>query len=409
MTAQTPSHSTHSWIHAVVIAASILTGCARSTTVAPEDAFREIRVASDEISDDLELNGLNEAIVRQRAVLRGKPETSMRFGDVVISRGAYSDALDKLSAVLEDTRPTAEKLRYIGDHFRFFEIYGDTQWGEILLTSYFEPIISGSLKKTDRFSQPLYAKPHDLITIDLQKFSPRFKEEPSLRARVNEGKVIPYYSRHDIDSKGVLHGKGLEICWVDPIDAFFLQIQGSGTVRLQSGEELFITYAEKNGYKYEPIGKFLKERIAPMPVTMQRIEAIAKTMSPKEKAELFDKNPSYVFFIKSKQRALTALGIPATPGRTIAADPKFAPKGALAFVTFSKPVFTESGHQELVESKGPRVSRFVLDQDSGGAITGTGHIDLFWGRGDEAKKVAGVLQDKARIMYLVPRDAEPRP
>ena len=406
MTAKKLTTTTNVWLFTLAASASVLTGCARTTTVSPEDAFRETRVESEEITDDLDLAGLRDALSEQRAVLRNKPDTTMRFGKVTISRGAYGKALDKLAGVLLDNRPTNEKLRYIGDNFRFFEIYGGNDWGEILLTSYFEPIIHGSLQRTDRFSQPLYAKPHDLITIDLQKFSPRFKDESTLRARVHEGKALPYYSRHEIDSKGALQGKGLEICWVDPIDAFFLQIQGSGTVKLQSGEELFITYAEKNGHKYEPIGKFLKERISPMPVTMQRIEAVAKTMSPKEKAELFEKNPSYVFFTKSKRRALTSLGVPATPGRTIAADPKFAPKGALAFVTFTKPTFSESANGEIVESKGPRVSRFVLDQDSGGAITGTDHIDLFWGRGDEAKKVAGVLQDRARILYLVPRDKE---
>lgn len=403
MTAQKLSLSTTSWLRALAISTVLITGCARPKAVSPEKAFREIHVSPDEISDDLDFSGLNDAITHQRRVLRNKPETMMRFGTVTISRGAYSDALDKLSAVLQDSRTTSEKIRFIGENFRFFEIYGGSDWGEILLTSYFEPIIPGSLKKSARFSQPLYAKPADLVTIDLQKFSPRFKEESTLRARVHEGKVIPYYSRHEIDSKRALQGKGLELCWVDPIDAFFLQIQGSGTVTLANGQELFITYAEKNGHKYEPIGKFLKDRIAPMPVTMQRIEALARTMSPQEKAELFEKNPSYVFFTKSKQRALTSLGVPATPGRTIAADPKFAPKGALALVTFSKPIFTETANHETVESKGPRVSRFVLDQDSGGAITGTDHIDLFWGRGDEAKKVAGVLQDQARILYLVPR------
>ena len=406
MTVQTHSFSTTYWLRILTLSAFLVTGCARPKAVSPEDSFRETHVTSEEISDDLDLSGLNEAITQQRRVLRNKPETMMRFGTVEISRGAYSEALDKLSSVLQDSRPTSDKLRYISENFRFFEIYGGTDWGEILLTSYFEPIIPGSLKKSARFSQPLYAKPHDLVTIDLQKFSPRFKDESTLRARVHEGRVVPYYSRHEIDSKGALEGKGLELCWVEPIDAFFLQIQGSGTVTLQNGQELFITYAEKNGHKYEPIGKFLKERLAPLPVTMQRIEALAKTMSSRERAELFEKNPSYVFFIKSKQRALTSLGIPATPGRTIAADPKFAPKGALALVTFSKPIFTESATNETVESKGPRVSRFVLDQDSGGAITGTDHIDLFWGRGDEAKKVAGVLQDKARILYLAPRAVE---
>jgi membrane-bound lytic murein transglycosylase A len=220
---------------------------------------------------------------------------------------------------------------------------------------------------------------------------------------VHEGKVTPYFSRGEIDSGHALKGRKLELCWVDPTDAFFLHIQGSGTVKLPHGEELFITYAEKNGQKYVPIGKYLKERLAPLPVTMQRIERVVKMMSEQERSDLFAKNPSYVFFTKSKRRAITSLGVPATPGRTIAVDSKFAPKGALALISFNKPLVDQPESVDSGTHPTTRVSRFVLDQDSGGAITGTDHVDLFWGRGDEAKKVAGILQDKARIVFLVPK------
>ena len=102
---------------------------------------------------------------------------------------------------------------------------------------------------------------------------------------------------------------------------------------------------------------------------------------------------------------MTSLGVPATPGRTVAADPAFAPKGALAFVSFSKPTFLKAEPTDAVPASSERVGRFVLDQDSGGAITGTGRVDLFWGRGDDAGRYAGALQDSARVWYLVPKDA----
>lgn len=389
--------------HLLVLSAFVASGCGRPTTVSPDNAFRPISSEQVDISDDLSFEGLEAAITQQREILRKTGETPMKFGTESFSRREYGEALDALVESLRSSKPTDAKLEYIRDNFRFLEWYGGSDWGEILLTSYFEPIIPGSSKATAQFSQPLYAKPDDLVVIDLKKFSGRFKEEASLRGRVHEGKVTPYFSRREIDSEHALRGRKLELCWVDPTDAFFLHIQGSGTVKLPHGEELFITYAEKNGQKYEPIGKYLKERLAPLPVTMQRIERIVKTMSEEERADLFAQNPSYVFFTKSKRRAITSLGVPATPGRTIAVDSKFAPKGALALISFNKPEVEQPESAETGKHPTTLVSRLVLDQDSGGAITGTDHVDLFWGRGDEAKKVAGILQDKARIVFLVPK------
>lgn len=389
--------------HVLCVLVSVVAGCGRASVVSPEKAFREISVTKVTIADDLDFSGLTEAIAQQSGILRKGGDTPMQFGSERISRKEYGEALATLASMLASERTREEKLLYIQDSFRFLEWYGGPNWGEILLTSYFEPVIPGSLRPTATFSQPLYARPADLVVVDLKKFSERFKDESGLRGRLDEGHVGPYFSRRDIDTEGALKGRKLELCWVDPTDAFFLQIQGSGTVRLHNGEEIHITYAEKNGLKYEPIGKFLKERIAPQRVTMQRIEALVKTMSPSERAELFAQNPSYVFFTKSERRAVTSMGIPATPGRTIAVDSKYAPKGALALITFNKPDTSKTEDAATGTPPTERVSRFVLDQDSGGAITGTDHIDLFWGRGDEAKKVAGIMQDRARIVFLVPK------
>ena len=382
----------------------VTTSCGRASVVSPEKAFRETPASKVSISDDLRFADLADAIAQQHSVLTKSGDTIMVFGERRVSRRAYAEALLKLSEVIRSSRPESEKAEYITENFEFLEWYGGKNWGEILLTSYFEPIIPGSLKHTQKFSQPLYAKPSDLVVVDLKKFSERFKDEGALRGRLSEGHVTPYFSRDEIDSRGALHGRGLELCWVDPTDAFFLQIQGSGTVKLPDGEEIFLTYAEKNGLKYEPIGKFLKDRVAPLPVTMQRIEKMTKSMGTSERSELFAKNPSYVFFTKSKRRAITSLGIPATPGRTIAADSKYAPKGALALISFNKPDTSKPEDPATGSPPTERVSRLVLHQDSGGAITGTDHVDLFWGRGDEAKKVAGILQDQARIVFLVPKE-----
>lgn len=364
-------------------------------------AFRETQAPP--LSDDLNLDGLREAIEMQAEVLHRTPNTVMQFGPVMTTRGEYGHALKDLTSVLASPISTHEKLTYLNDHFRFFEFYGGDSWGEILLTSYFEPTLRGSLRPTRALTTPLYKKPDDLLTIPLRSFSERFKDEKPLKGRIHKDTLVPYYSRADIDGRGALRGRNLELVWVDPIDAFFLHIQGSGTVQLMDGSEMHLTYADKNGQRYEPIGKYLKAQLAPQKVTMQRIETALRAMPTQERDQLLFKNPSYVFFNRSHQRALTSLGVPATPGRTIAVDPTFAPKGALAILTFDKPIFSgnHSGEDEPVGAE--RVSRLVVDQDTGGAITGTNRVDLFWGRGDEAKKYAGIIQSSARILYLVPR------
>jgi membrane-bound lytic murein transglycosylase A len=350
------------------------------------------------------------AIDAQRGALVRKPEKPMRFGPTVVSQRAYAKALDRLATELRSRSTTEEKLAYIQYHFDFYETYGRESWGEILLTSYFEPVIRGSHSRTKAFSQPLYARPKDLLTVPLAPFSQRFQGEGSLKGRVQQDRVMPYFSREEIDGGGALKGRGLELAWVDPIDAFFLQIQGSGTINFGGSAREHLVYADKNGHAYVPVGKFLKEKIAPNPVTMQAIVDELKNMSPRERDALLFKNPSYVFFARSKQRAVTSLGVPATPGRTVAADPAFSPKGALAFVSFSKPTFSHAEPSDTVPASSEEVGRFVLDQDSGGAITGTGRIDLFWGRGENAGRYAGALQDSARIWYLVPKDlGEPVP
>lgn len=378
-----------------------ITGCTRSVVTKPAEAFRETTPPS--LSDDLDLHGLQLAIEAEIPILRKTPTTMMHFGPVSVTRGEYAQALEELVAVLKSSRSRAEQLDYIAEHFRFFEFYGGARWGEVLLTSYFEPKVQGSNAPTSRFSQPLYATPHDLITIPLSAFSERFKEEKALKARIEHSKAVPYYTREDIDGKLALRGRNLELVWIDPIDAFFLQIQGSGTVELPDGSEAFITYADKNGHRYEAIGKYLRERIAPNKVTMQRVEAQLRSMQKPERDYYLFKNPSYVFFKRSPERAITSIGASATPGRTIAVDPRVAPKGALAFLTFPKPVFKDDHAEGEDPIDHQTVSRFVLDQDSGGAITGTNRIDLFWGRGDDAKRYAGVIQDPARVLYLAPK------
>jgi membrane-bound lytic murein transglycosylase A len=365
-------------------------------------AFRE--VSPPQVTDDLSLNGLSQALRAQQTTLLASPEKKMSFGSLVTSRGVYAAAISRLLSVLDSSLSADQKYTYIRESFRFVEIYGGDSWGEVLLTGYFEPSIEGSTIQTTRFSQPLYGKPNDLVSIKSEEFAEQFKGEKPLKGRVEGDTLLPYFSRQEIDGPSkALSGRGLELCFVDPVDGFFLHIQGSGTVRLPDGKELFVTYADKNGRKYEAIGKYLRSKIAPAKITMQRIEHALRAMTPQERFQILFMNPSYIFFRISLERALTHMGVPATPARTIASDATYVPKGALAMLNFRKPIFSDQAEPTDEPSRIESVSRLVVDQDTGSAITGTNRIDLFVGRGDEAKRVAGVLQDRARILYLVPR------
>jgi membrane-bound lytic murein transglycosylase A len=385
----------------LIVVLIALSACTRVPAKTPQEAFRGVSAPS--LHDDLGLAQLAQAIRYQIDALRRSPNKVMIFGSETRTHAAYASALQGLLTELNGPGSLNEKLEYIRENFLFFEIFGKDNWGEVLLTSYFEPVVSASKRPTARFSRALFAKPNDLLTIPLAQFSERFTEEKPLKGRLLESKIVPYYTRQEIDGEQLLRGRGLELAWIDPIDGFFLQIQGSGTVQYEDGSEDHLVYADKNGHRYEAIGRFLKDQIAPNPVTMQRIETLLRSMPPSARDEILFKNPSYVFFNKSRTRAVTALGVPATDGRTIATDPRFAPKGAVAFLEYMRPDFRSTGPTEEADPGFTHASRFVVDQDTGGAITGTGRVDLFWGRGDDAKKFAGVMQHPARLIYLVPR------
>ena len=344
------------------------------------------------IRDDRYLEGLIDAVKMSQRYLNASGEKIMRFGDRTITRKEYAGALQALVAYFSSHQSPEERLAYLVQNFLFVDATGKKGSEPILLTGYFEPLIKGSEVRTEHFSQPLYSLPPDLVTISLKEFSQKFAEEGDLKARVAGNRVVPYFTRSEIDGETkALSNKGLELAWVDPVDAFFLHIQGSGSVQLQDGSERILNYADKNGRRYEAIGKYLKEAIYPEQVSMQTITSHLRTLRQKEREALLFKNPSYVFFKVSSERAVTASGVPATAERTIATDPSVYPKGALAYLRFFDPTANST------------TSRFVVDQDTGGAIRGPTRVDLFCGRGEKAAQLAGQLQDKqAGVSYLFP-------
>lgn len=385
-------------LFAAIFALGILSACVRGAIPGPELALRPVsRVPS--LEDDLGLPDFKKALQKNIAFLEKSDGLRLlRFGKEVFAKPDYLDFLKSLAAAISKAKSEEEALKSVSQMAQFYEVYGSKKWGQVFVTGYFEPVIHGSAHRTERYSQALYRAPSDLLRVNLAKFSEKFSSERAYRGRTHKNEILPYYSRTEIDRNDALKGKNLEICWVDPIDAFFLHIQGSGTVRLTNGKEIVLNYAEKNGAEYQPIGKFLKDKIN-SPITMQGIEAYLRTLSPSERNRYLDMNPSYVFFRTSKEHAKAQIGIEAVPGRSIAVDRKYFPKGALGFLAFPKPLTNEQGGAVGTVESG----RFVFDHDTGGAITGPGRVDLFVGRGDEAKASAGALSGVGTLYYLGPK------
>lgn len=374
--------------------------CSRKSITGPELALRPLS-RPPKLSDDLGLNDLQLAL-RQNIDFISSHNSSkyFRFGKKVYSSTQYQKFLEDLLQIILTSDNEKSAMMAISKSASFYEVYGDKSWSDVLLTSYFEPVLKGSKVKTEQFSRPLYAVPHDLIKVNLARFSAKFDKERSYRGRLEANNLLPYYTRQEIDSQGALSGRKLELCWVDPIDAFFLHIQGSGTIVFEDGSELVLGYGEKNGAEYQAIGKFMKDKISG-PITLQAIDKFLRSISSEERDRYLNMNPSYVFFKKADAHAVTQIGISAIAGRTIATDKTFFPKGALGFLVFPKPELTGQSEQlGLAKDTG----RFVLDHDIGGAITGPGRVDLFWGRGDEAKFYAGQVKSRAKLYYLGPKD-----
>jgi membrane-bound lytic murein transglycosylase A len=264
---------------------------------------------------------------------------------------------------------------------------------EGLVTGYYEPVLRGSRERRAPFVHPLFAPPDDLLIIDLASVAPDTRNM-RLRGRLDGRRVVPYWSRAEIeDGKAPVDGK--ELVYVDDaIEAFFMQIQGSGRVRLADGEELRIGYADQNGHPYQSIGRWLVARgeLALGQASMQGIQSWARA-NPARVVELLNQNPSYVFFRElppSPGGPPGAQGIPLTAERSIAIDPRFVPLGA--------PVYLATTHPN---SSVP-LERLMVAQDTGGAIRGAVRADFYWGTGPDAGLLAGRMRQQGRMWVLLP-------
>ncbi len=269
---------------------------------------------------------------------------------------------------------------FFAAHFSPYRIVAQDGADTGLVTGYYEPLLTGSRTRTPQFAVSLYAPPDDLLTIDLADLYPELKDK-RVRGRVEGRKVVPYWTRAELERGApALAGKSL-VYVADPVEAFFLEIQGSGRIELTDGSVIRLNYADQNGHPYRSIGRVLSDRgeLALERTSMQNIRAWARANPDKLRA-LLDENPSYVFFrevaaappgsLDAKiDGPLGSLGVPLLAGRTIAVDTRAIPLGAPIFLATTMP------------STDTPLTRLTLAQDTGGAIRGAVRADFFWGFG----------------------------
>jgi membrane-bound lytic murein transglycosylase A len=264
-----------------------------------------------------------------------------------------------------------------------------------MVTGYYEPLLRGARKRGGPYQTPLHRAPDDILTIDEANVYPELKGL-QLRGRLVGGKVVAYPSRAELMQSNALAGK--EILWVDdPIDAFFLQVQGSGRVQLaDTRETVRVAYADQNGQPYKSIGKYLidKGELTLDQASMQGIKAWVAA-HPSRQQELLNANPRYIFFREEKIADPKvgpngALGVPLTPQRSIAVDPQFIPLGAPVFLATTQP------------NSQVALQRLMLAQDTGSAIKNAVRADFFWGFGAQAGDKAGKMKQRGTMWVLLP-------
>lgn len=270
---------------------------------------------------------------------------------------------------------------------------------EGLVTGYYEPLVKGSRHRSAAFSIPVFGPPDDMITVDLSSLYPELKNL-KLRGRLEGRKLVPYYSRGEWSRQENRRASSAMLWLDDPLDFFFLQIQGSGQVRLDDGSRIRIGYADQNGHPYRSIGKWLVDQgeLRADQASMGGIRGWIKA-NPARAQELLNVNPSVVFFRELAVEGSGppgALGVLLTPERSIAVDPRVTPLGAPVWLSTTQPL-TDAPLQRL-----------MLAQDTGGAIRGPVRADFYWGSGAEAGEAAGKMRQRGQMWVLLPKSYTPR-
>lgn len=311
-------------------------------------------------------------------------------------------ALAAACARARDVVPGDEAARaFFESEFAPYAVSASTGATSGLITGYYEPVLEGRRAQSAQFRYPVYGVPQDMIVVDLASVYPDLKHR-RLRGRIDGRRLVPYYSRAEIE----LSDGGFDapvLAWVsDPVALFFLQIQGSGRIAFEDGSQLRLGYADQNGHPYRSLGRHLVKNgeLQLEQASMQGIQDWAAANPDKLRAAL-DANPSYVFFrilpdLPQQDGPVGALGVPLVAGASLAVDRRFIPLGAPLYLATTLPL-----------SDTP-LEQLAVALDTGGAIRGPVRADYYWGSGPEAGAMAGRMRQQGRLWLLWPR-GEPLP
>jgi membrane-bound lytic murein transglycosylase A len=384
------------WIAIVTLAAGC-TAWRRPAVTEPAHALRPVW-REPALADDGDPASLGAAVEQTLRWLATQPADRVFVaGPRRVTVAEQARALQGLLALLAEAPTPARLAAHVREAFEALESVGGPDGG-MLVTGYYEPVVEASTERSPEYAVPVLAVPDDLVEVRLEAFDPRYRGE-RIFGRVDGRRLVPYWPRAEIDA-GRLAGRGLELAWArDPVDVFFMEIQGSGTLRFPDGREQRVGYAGANGRAYRAIGRLLIDE-GHVPREAMSMQAIRAWLAahPEERQRVLQHNEAFVFFRRLSGPPEGSLGRPLTPERSVATDARLFPPGALAFLRTERPERGPDGSIRWVP-----LARFVLNQDTGGAIRGPGRVDFFWGRGERAVFAAGLMRQPGRLYFLVPR------
>jgi membrane-bound lytic murein transglycosylase A len=361
------------------------------------------RISSEEypeFGDDMIYDGLEQSLLMSISYLKKLPKDRVfRFGEDSFDCTHMINSLEYFLRFIQTTPSKKELKTFISSKYLVYKSIRNDEDNGVLFTGYYEPLLNGSLEPSTAFPYPVFSLPDDIAFIDPSLFDPSLKTDRKLVGRVKDDHaVVPYYQRRDI-AENNLNGKSIPLAWVnDRVDLFFLEIQGSGKIDIDEGAPINVHYHATNGHPYKSIGALLiqEEKISKEEMSMQKIREYLGD-HPEEVDDILNHNPSFVFFKLEEDGPIGCLGVRVTPGRSLALQKRIFPAAALGFIETQKPVV--DGDMEIQEWVD--FQRFVMNQDTGGAIKGPGRADLFWGNGPYAEIAAGYMQHPGKLYFMV--------
>lgn len=393
----------------LIVMLSLLAGClpGKREEITPYTSLKMLKPKQyPDFSDTLDLKGLEDAIAFSLDYFKKVPlNREFRYGKETYTAAHIIHSLEVTLAFLEKQPSVKELNAFIRSRYKVYEAAGNED-EEVLFTGYYEPTYPGALQASASYGYPIYSKPADLLEINLAAFSDKYKNHRRLKARVDSdtNRVIPYFSREQINGIQDFQDRAEPVAWLqNRVDRFFLEIQGSGRIKLADGQEIQVHYAASNGNAYRSVGRYLisKDEILKENMSMQAIRKWLEE-NPDRMDEVLHHNESFVFFQLEEDGPKGSLGVKVSPMRSIATDSRLFPKGAFCFVQTRLPVpASEKAFADQPLAEWPDSSLFVMNQDTGGAIKGAARADLFCGNGPYAEFAAGHKNVYGKMYFLI--------